>query len=75
MMRFCTKKGDVVSQWYDYPRPVDEFIEMHGSSIAKDCVWCFVDEEFVYIYDKSGLTKRHDLPNWAPEESYPEYDA
>ena len=75
MMRLCVKKGASVSRWYDYPSPVEEFIDMHGSYIQKGVIWCFVDNEHVYIFDEDGLYERPDLPNWAPDEFYPEYDA
>lgn len=75
MMRFCTRKGDRVSRWYDYPRTVEDFIDMHGVYLQKDCVWCFVDDEHVWIFDNDGLYERPDLPDWVPDELYPEYDA
>lgn len=74
MMRFCTKKGDRVSRWYDYPLTVEDFIDMHGSYIQKGVICCFVDDEHVWIYDDDGLYERPDLPFWVPDELYPEYD-
>lgn len=75
MMRFCTRKGDRVSRWYDYPRTVEDFIDMHGEYIQKGVIWCFVDNEHVWIYDEDGLYERPGLPDWVPDEFYPEYDA
>ena len=45
MMMFCTKKGDNVSRWFDYPQTVEEFVDTKGDYLQKDCVWCFVENE------------------------------
>lgn len=74
-MRFCVKKGDNVSRWYDYPRTVEDFIDRHGPYIQKGVIWCFVESEHVWIYDGECLYERPDLPDWVPDELYPEYDA
>lgn len=75
MFRFCTRKGENVSPWYDYPRTIEEFIEMHGAYLATSGVWCLVDNEHVWIYDADGLYEVPELPEWVPDELYPEYDA
>lgn len=73
MMRFCYKDGDKVSDWYELVlTSVEDFVD--GAKIKPGTIWCFVENEHVYIFDEDGLYERPDLPYWVPDELYPEYD-
>lgn len=68
MMSFCSKNGSSVSEWYDYPQDVEEFVDMKGAFIAKGCVWVFVQNEHVWIYEREiGLYEAPEIPDWCPE--------
>lgn len=74
MMMFCTYYNGVASRWYDYPRTVEDFVDMHGPNRRKGAIWCFVENEHVWIVDDSGFYERPDLPEWVLDYNYPEYD-
>lgn len=73
-MRFCVKKGVTVSRWYDYPFTVEEFVEKFAEVFRGDSVWCFVENEHVWLYDVDGLYQCPEVPDWVLDFDYPEYD-
>lgn len=73
MIRVCFKDGEKVSYWFDlYWCSVEDFLD--GATFKSGTIWCFVENEHVWIYDEDGLYERPDLPDWVPDELYPEYD-
>lgn len=74
MLMFCTKRGANVSRWYDYPESVEGFIDTKGAFLQKDVVFCFVQNEHVWIYEDNDLYEVPALPDWVPDFNYDEFD-
>lgn len=67
MMMFCSRRGSKVSDWFDYPESVAEFIEKRSPYMGRDVIWVFVENEHVWIFEDGDLWEAPDLPGWCPE--------